>query len=118
MKKINIKLIASIILTYFVLINYGFSETYVCSYKWGDEIRMNPQEKRTGSTFTSIYEDGSEYEYKNLIEYEDRIILVDSINTVFFKVIWKNKKTFSMVGLNSDDSKNTAIINGKCTVTE
>mgnify|MGYP001249365610 CR=1 FL=1 len=90
MKKINIKLLTSIILTYFVLINYGFSETYVCSYKWGDEIRMNPQEKRTGSTFTSVYEDGSAYEYKNVIEYEDRIILVDSINSVFFKVIWKN----------------------------
>ena len=51
---------------------------------------MNPQEKRTGSTFTSIYEDGSVYKYKNVIEYEDRIILVDSISSVFFKVIWKN----------------------------
>ena len=91
------------------------AETYSCTYKWNDEIRTSV-EKRTGSTFTSIYEDGHKAKYQEMIETKDRIILIDNLETVFMKVIWKKEKTFSMIGLSSNKKKHTAIIDGKCRI--
>ena len=50
-----------------------------------------------------------------MIELRDRIILIDSLETVFMKILWKDTKTFTMVGLDND-SKHTAIIDGTCRV--
>jgi len=97
--------------------SWSKAETYSCSYKWGDEIRTSVDE-RTGSTFTSIYKDGFEAPYQEMIESDDRIILIDNLKTVFLKVIWKDEKKFSMIGLSSDPKKHTNIIDGKCRVIE
>tara|TARA_X000000368_G_scaffold399700_1_gene370922 strand:+ start:442 stop:792 length:351 start_codon:yes stop_codon:yes gene_type:complete len=114
----KLRLLIYVISTYFLFINFVFSEVYICSYKWGDEIRMSPKEKRTGSTFTAIYEDGSRYKWKDVVETKDRIILIDPLpETVYMKVIWKESKTYSMVGINYSQKKHTKILNGKCTVT-
>ena len=91
------------------------AETYSCNYQWNDEIRSSV-ERRSGSTFTSIYEDGNKSTWQEVIEKKDRIILIDSLNSVFMKVIWKDEKKFTMVGLNSDHSKTTNIIHGICRV--
>ncbi len=114
-----LRLLIYVISAYFLLISFVFSETYICSYKWGDEIRMSPKEKRTGSTFTAIYEDGSKYKWKDVVETNDRIILIDPLpNTVYMKVIWKDKRIYSMIGIDVSEKKHTEIINGKCTVTK
>jgi len=97
--------------------SWSKAETYSCSYKWNDEIRTTV-EKRTGSTFTSIYKDGYKAKYQEVIESKDKIILIDNLESVFMKVIWKDKKKFSMVGLNSDHSKTTNIIHGECRIIE
>ena len=57
-------------------------------------------------------------EYQEVIEKKDRIILIDSLESVFMKVIWKDKKKFTMVGFNSDHSKTTNITHGTCRVIE
>ena len=116
MKKINLKLFISIISIYFLFVNFGFSETYSCSYKWEDEIRTSII-KRTGtSSFKSVYDDGFEAEYPEVIETKDTIILIDNLGTVFMEVIWKDKKRFSMVGLDPDPNKTTSIIDGNCRI--
>ena len=101
----------------FNLQSWTKAETYSCSYKWEDEIRTSV-EQRTGNTFSTIYEDGRKSAYQEMIETKDRIILIDNLITVLMKVIWKDKKTFTMVGLNSDNSRNTNIIYGECRVIE
>ena len=93
------------------------AETYSCSYKWNDEIRTTV-DKRTGNTFTTIRESGLNNEWDDVIELNDRIILIDSIDSVFMKVFWKEKKTFSMVGLSSHSNKKIAVIDGTCRVLE
>ena len=113
-----LRLLIYVISAYFLLISFVFSETYICNYKWGDEIRMSPKEKRTGSTFTSIYEDGSKYKWEDVIETNDRIILINSLDKVYMKVIWKDKRIFSMIGIDVSEKEHTEIINGKCAVTK
>ena len=39
-----------------------------------------------------------------MIELRDRIILIDSLETVFMKILWKDTKTFTMVGLDNDQN--------------
>ena len=109
-----IRLLLILILT-FSFQSWTKAETYSCNYKWNGEIRTSV-EKRTGSTFTSIYEDGSEAKYQEMIETKDRIILIDNLETVFMKVFWKKEKTFSMIGLSSNTKNHTSIIDGKCRV--
>ena len=91
------------------------AETWSCSYKWKDEIRTTVEERK-GNNFFTVIEDGKKYKHDKMIELKDRIILIDSIETAFMKVLWKETKTFTMVGLNSDPNENTAIVNGTCRV--
>ena len=111
------RIFIAVLVLIFSLQSWSKAETYSCSYKWNDEIRTSV-EKRTGSTFTSIYKDGRKAKYQELIESKDKIILIDNLESVFMKVIWKDEKKFSMVGLNSDHSKTTNIIHGECRIIE
>ena len=109
------RIFLSVLILIFSLQSLTKAETYSCTYKWNDEIRTSV-DKRTGSTFTSIYEDGFEAKYQEKIETKDKIILIDNLETVFMKVIWKKEKKFSMIGLSSNDKNHTDIIDGKCRV--
>ena len=110
-----VRIFIAVLVLIFSLQSWTKAETYSCNYKWNDEIRTSV-DKRTGSTFTTIYENGSEAKYLEMIETKDRIILIDNLETVFMKVIWKKEKKFSMIGLSSNDENHTNIIDGKCRV--
>ena len=73
----------------FIFQSYVKAETWSCSYKWKGEIRTTI-EKRTGNTFSTVYEDGKEFKSQKMIELRDRIILIDSLETVFMKILWKD----------------------------
>ena len=109
------RIILAVLILMFSFQSWANAETYSCNYQWNDEIRTSV-EKRSGSTFVTIYEDGDTSKWQEIIEKEDRIILIDSLSTVFMKVIWKDEKKFTMIGLSSDSSKTTNIIHGKCRV--
>ena len=112
-----VKRLLFIIILTFNFQSWAKAEIYSCNYKWNDEIRTTVA-KRTGSSFTTIYESGEEFKYHEMIEKKDRIILIDSLDSVFMTVIWKDEKKFTMVGFNSEHSKTTEIIHGNCRVIE
>ena len=92
-----------------------FAETYICPYKFGNEINTAVF-KRDWNLFNDYYPNGSFQSYNIINEVPDFIHLYNNVGkSASIIVIDKILNTFVMI--NIEYKQQSAIIKGKCTLT-